>query len=187
MESRGKSGVGEQITEVATVATLWVLLYEVNRWLFSAAQVSEFASWIFLPAALRVLAVLILGWKGALGLYIGAMCTYPGLLLTNLPEALLLSSISAVGPWLMVGLTMQLLKVPSELTGLTFKQLVLISVASSVFCAGANSAYHHVYKLPQSSLYDWTVNAITVITGDIVGTLFVLYLVAAALRRVPQR
>jgi len=186
VESRGKSGVGEQITEVATVTILWVFLYKLNSWFFSAAQVSDFASWIFLPAALRVLAVLILGWKGALGLYIGAMCTYPGLLLTNLPEALLLSSISAVGPWLMVGLTMQLLKVPSELTGLTFKQLVLISVASSVFCAGANSAYH-LCKLPQSSLYDWFVNAIAMITGDIVGALVVLYLVAAVLRRVPQR
>ena len=61
MEHQRTSAVSTCTYEICAVALLWVALFEVNNWLFSITEVSRYINWIFLPAALRVLAVLVLG------------------------------------------------------------------------------------------------------------------------------
>ena len=46
------------VVSAIAVALLWVLLFRLNRWAFSSIDVTVFISWIFLPAAIRMLAIM---------------------------------------------------------------------------------------------------------------------------------
>ena len=112
--------------EVGLVAGLWVLLFEINGWMFGAWATSAFANWIFLPAALRLVAVLICGWRGVLGLLIGALITN-WLMQAPWVQAVALSVLSATGPWVAVRLATDHLKLPTDLHGLRFSHLLLFA------------------------------------------------------------
>ena len=60
---------------VLGVALAWIALYLVNYFVLPAAQYSELASLIFLPATLRPLAVLLFGPAGVGGLFVGGLIT----------------------------------------------------------------------------------------------------------------
>ena len=57
--------------EVGGVALAYWLLYDLNAWFFASFSFTATVAWIFLPAAIRVIAVLLLGWRGFAGLFIG--------------------------------------------------------------------------------------------------------------------
>ena len=63
------------VAAVPAVALLWVGLYHLNDWMFAAFEEGRAANWIFLPAGLRLIAVLVLGWRGVLGLWLGTLAT----------------------------------------------------------------------------------------------------------------
>lgn len=162
--------------ETGAVAALWVLLFELNRWLFASWEASALANWIFLPAALRLVAVLILGWRGACGLFVGALVTN-ALMATPWPQALALSTLSALGPVMAVKLAHDVLRWPTDLAGVRFSHLLLLA-ALGAFC---NGLLHHSYLL-------WTQQAqageqlLAMISGDMVGTVAVMITAALALR-----
>ena len=62
---------------VSGTALAWRAAFDLNMWLFSDAALTDRAHWVFLPAALRIMAVLILRTPGALGLMLGAYLTLP--------------------------------------------------------------------------------------------------------------
>ncbi len=47
---------------IAGIALVYVVFYWLNGWLFSTFKVTENIAWIFLPAAIRMVAVLLAGW-----------------------------------------------------------------------------------------------------------------------------
>ena len=52
----------------------WCSAYYLNEWLFlQFILVKNFISWVFLPAAIRVLAVLLAGWIGVVGDFLGML------------------------------------------------------------------------------------------------------------------
>ena len=65
------------VVAICVVALLWLAVFNVNTWLFSHAAFSERAHWIFLPAAFRIIAVLVLGLRGGAGLMLGAYLICP--------------------------------------------------------------------------------------------------------------
>lgn len=179
MENSTRLWLKTLIAEIAAVALLWALLFELNRWLFSFVAVSEDISWVFLPAALRVAAVLVLGWRGSLGLFVGAMFTNYPVLGVNMLDALLLSMLSATSPLLSVELSKRCLGVSADLAGLTFRQLAVIAVVG----AATSAVAHNVYFSIESGSHRWTEGLASMFGGDVLGTLAVLYVAASVLRR----
>ena len=57
------------------VAIAWTLLFKLNMWLFKSLEVNQFVSWVFLPAFIRILSVLLFGWAAVVGLIVGAIIT----------------------------------------------------------------------------------------------------------------
>jgi hypothetical protein len=55
--SKTQTNVLTLAASAIAVALLWVLLFRLNRWALSSFDVTVFISWIFLPAAIRMLAV----------------------------------------------------------------------------------------------------------------------------------
>ena len=99
------------IFEAIGVAIAWTLLFKLNMWAFKSLEVNHFVSWIFLPAFIRILSVLLFGWAAVTGLIIGAIITSnPADIGHTTPYVLAL--ISGVGPMIAVRFCENVLKLP---------------------------------------------------------------------------
>ena len=168
-----------QLVEVCAVATLWVVLFRLNHWLFSAVEVSPYINWVFLPAALRVLSVLVLDLSAVAGLFIGTLITCDPVVGVNLADSLILSSISSLSPLLAVRLMTRWMRSEPDLKGMTFAQLAAISTLSGVASSTIANFYFHL----RDQTHDWMTGVMPMLIGDLVGTLIVLFIASQVLRR----
>jgi len=160
------------------VATAWYALYKINTWLFSSIHITGFISWVFLPAAIRMLAVMVGGWAGALGLFLGAILTNVGMLKYEPLNIVLLAGLSALGPLVAVHLCTRWLRLPRDLAGLQRSQLLVFAVAGAVF----NTFPHNLYFYFTGLAPDAWSGVVPMFVGDLAGTLIVLYLASLTLR-----
>ncbi len=163
------------------VAALWAVIFELNSWLFSAMERSTFVSWIFLPAALRMLAVLSLGWVGALGLFAGAALTNAGLWSQDWRDALGLSLLSALPVWLASEAVRRALALPNSLSGLRTLHLLWFSGAGAM----ASVSAHNVFFFVTGRSDNLTQHFLPMLVGDMLGMFIVLYIASRVLKRIP--
>lgn len=71
------------------VAAIWTVLFFANGYIFDAAEVAPLVSFVFLPAALRPVAVLLFGVPGVIGLILGAALTMPTVEIVNTSTVLM--------------------------------------------------------------------------------------------------
>lgn len=160
------------LAQVLLVAGVWVLLYVLNDWLFDQAAISAYASWVFLPAALRMLAVLLCGWVGVVGLFVGSFITGvythglldPGMLTV-------LAGLSALSPMVAFLICTRWFGWRSDLCGLSATQLVVLSLLVSLCGAGL----HNMHLLAIGAIDSIGQTFVTMFVGDLVGTFVVLY------------
>lgn len=124
---------------MAAVALAYVLFFKLNEWLFSMAKVSDHISWVFLPAAIRMLAVLLLGWAGVAGLYLGSLSMLGASFSVDPLAALVIAGISSVPCLLAARIVQRLLGVSSDLAGMTGRQLLIFGVAGGLASSGAHT------------------------------------------------
>lgn len=167
---------------VLGVALGWFALFELNTWLFSRIHLSGFISWIFLPAAIRMLAVMVGGWAGALGLFLGAILTNLSLLKYEPFNIVILAGLSTLGPLVAFNLCTRWLKLPQDLAGLQRSQLLVFAVAGAIF----NTIPHNFYFYFTGLSPDAWSGVIPMFVGDLAGTLIVLYLASVALRLITK-
>jgi hypothetical protein len=177
MTVRGLSAP-QMAAEVAAVVVTWLAAYKLNEWLFTGLLYDHIVYWIFLPAALRVLAVLLFSWRGALGLFIGALLTYTPLMSQTPVGNIALAAASALGPLLGVGLISRWFGIPADLFGLTITQLALMCCAGAAASAGA----HTLLIAWQEGKSELIWNFFPMFSGDLAGTLLVVYAVHFVLR-----
>ena len=159
-------------SQLALIASVWIFLYVLNDWLFQQVAISEYASWVFLPAALRMLAVLLCGWIGVLGLFFGSLATGfythglsdPGMLIV-------LAGLSALSPMVACLICTRWFGWRSDLRGLKATQLVVLSVLVSLCGAGL----HNLHFLAIGATADFGQTFTAMFVGDLVGTFIVLY------------
>lgn len=164
------------------IACAWVILYHANI-LFSDLLVhSRFASWIFLPAAVRILSVILFGWRASIGLFLGTFFTGIELNLAMV-NLLPISAISALAPLCAADICQRLLRVPADFSGFSPAQLGLFAIGG----AFANTLFSQVY-LALSGLGDGCFGCvISMFVGDVTGTAIILFAAQMALRLLPLR
>ena len=162
------------------VALLWVLLFRLNRWAFSSLDVTVFISWIFLPAAIRMLAIMACDWVGALGLFAGALITNQADPTIGFADGLVLAFLSSGGPLLAFWLCTRWLSLPSTLTGLTARQLLVFATVGALF----NALLHNIYFYLSGRMTNPFEGLVPMFLGDLLGTMVVLYTVSLVLRLV---
>ena len=155
----------------AGVAIAWFLLFHFNNWLFASFNISPQVSWIFLPAALRMLAVVLFGWPGVLGLFLGALFTNQLFGEVSPVAAVTVSALSALGPWLAFRTCTQWLNLPNDLAGLKPRHLLMLSAVGAFFISLPHSIFFYVSGISPKLWSD----LIPMFIGDLVGTLSVLY------------
>lgn len=166
--------------ETLVIALLWVSLFKLNEWLFNATSISQHINWIFLPAALRMVSVMLLGTTGAVGLVIGAFITSDTA--GPLIDALALATLSGLCPYISVAICNNLFKLPHDLGGLTAKQLVYFALAGGVISV----IPHHLYFYSRDHVSYFFEGAGPMLVGDIVGALIFLYAANLAIRLVDK-
>ena len=154
-------------------------LFHFNTLVFDGPlRISDQVSWIFLPAAVRMLAVLLVGWAGVLGLFAGALIALAPMLRTDLPHVLMLATLSSVTPLLAARGLQRLLPVRADLHGMTGRQLLYFGLGG----AAANSLVQTAYYALRAHSLKPLGGLVPMFVGDIVGTVLMLYLLALMLR-----
>lgn len=158
------------------IATLWVALFLLNNWFFNAFQFAQnMINWVFLPAAIRLLAVLIAGWVGALGLFVGSLVA---MLITHqstydLQILVLFAFLSALAPLAALLCCAWGLRLHRRLEGLSGANLFVLSIVSAFFVAVPHNIAFYLLGL-RSNVLD---GIGPMFIGDLIGTLLVLYIV----------
>lgn len=166
------SGQIRKITlEILVIALLWVSLFKLNEWLFNATSISQHINWIFLPAALRMVSVMLLGATGSIGLVLGAIITSNPA--NHAIDALILATLSGLCPYISVALCTHLFRLPQDLGGLNAKQLLGFAVAGGIFSV----IPHHLYFYSRQQVAYFLDGAGAMLIGDIAGALIMLYAV----------
>jgi hypothetical protein len=161
---------------VAGIAVLWVGLYWLNDWAFHFLEKTQAANWIFLPAALRLIAVLVWGVPGALGLWLGALVTSSQVFGNWTPAVLIASPMSALAPLLAVTIMRGPLGLKPDLGGLSIGDLTQLAIANATCSAMLHSLVFLALNDPKANPSD----ILVMLLGDLFGTLVVLYAIKLA-------
>jgi hypothetical protein len=166
------------------VALIWVGLFKLNAFFFDSIGFSHHISWIFLPAAIRMISVMLLDWIGAAGLFAGALITNAPWLDQNLSESIALAGLSSLGPVLAVTFCTRWLRMKGNLSGLGLRQLTLFGVVGAL----CNVVPHNIYFYMADRMQSPLDGVIPMFVGDLIGTVIVLYVCALFLKYIfPQQ
>jgi len=157
------------------VTMLWVLLYQFNQFVFSDLAYSPYITLIFLPAGLRLIAILLFDSAAVVGLFVGALITNAINQTFDLPTAIVISLISAVSAYISIILTKYIFNINDILHNLNARQLVILALISSTF----NSVSHNIFFYYQFCLTSNILNSLlNMFVGDFLGCLIILYLLS---------
>ena len=176
---QGLSSVLHFVAGMAVVALIYVLVFKLNAWLFSVAKITDHISWIFLPAAIRMLAVMLLGWSGVAGLYIGSLSLLGSMFEFDPVGALIVAGLSSVPCLIAARVVQRLFRVRTDLAGMTGRQLLVFGVAGGFLSSGLHTLY---FAYAAQSLAP-VEGFVPMFVGDTLGTFIVLYLGALVINR----
>ena len=126
------STVQSAALQVLLVACAWMFFYHVSIDGLAYFSFNHETFWIFLPAGIRLVAVILFGWVGVVGLFIGSVLTPDDVPLSHV---LLLSAVSALGPKLALITGRRLLHLTTTLVSLKPIHLVVLTLVASSYNA----------------------------------------------------
>ena len=156
--------------QVVGTAVAWVILFNLNAWFFGYFDWAHVISWVFLPAAVRLLGVMALGVRGAAGVFLGTLWTNDAVFGNHLGVSLFVATLSAMGPLIAVHLSARILRVPLDLQGLTSGQLTVFALMGAL----CNVIPHNLFFW-SAGLASSPGSLGAMFVGDLVGTVLVLY------------
>lgn len=171
--------LGEALLVVFGVVLIWLATHLSNHWLLSVYSESTYIYWVYLPAGVRILAILLFGKLGFIGLFLGAVISNIALHGRDWDEVLILSLLSALAPLLAVTTVFKLLRLPASLMGIRPVHLLAFAIAGAL----VNSLLHTAYLTFTKQMAVVTDGLLPMMVGDLIGTLLVLSLLALALKR----
>lgn len=168
----------EKVLWVIVCAALFSLTHLANAWLFQFLSVSPNISWIYLPAFLRVIYVLVLGpWWGFATIFLGSLPLL-GTLGGSLSQALLNALCSALSPVLALGL-FKLLK-ERDLMLSRLRDLIELCLLYALL----NAVIHHFsWALQQPDQLLNVAQLPIMVVGDMLGAVVGAYLFSLLIRR----
>ncbi len=162
---------------VVGIAVTWLAAFKLNEWAFSGTFHSARANWIFLPAAIRVIAVLLFGDLGALGLVVGAYLVLYGAAGSDALHSAILAISSGIAPLIAVIALKRWFAISDTLAGLRPWHIIALSVA----CAASNALLLNGYLWLAGHLHSDFMQIATVFIGDFLGMAIVLLALSVAL------
>jgi hypothetical protein len=159
---------------IAIAALLYTVCFLINIHIMAPLEFSVGVNWIFLPAGLRLLLTLLLGFSGALGISVAS--TLLGIYL-YFPEdpltAIGAGIISGLAPYAAKFLCFKDLNITSNLSNLDGSKLL-----NCVFIYSLTSPSLHQtwYALRGLNHHNFVESLGVMVIGDLIGTTIVIYL-----------
>ncbi len=161
-----------QLGYTALTVFVFLAMNRVNEFLFAPFEHSSGINWVFLPAGIRLLATLLFGAAGFVGLLLVSLyLNFQHFAFPDQVRALSGALAGAGGPYLAYLFAKHWFDLGPRLKNLTAQRLLV----TGVLCGIMSPAFHHAFMWVQTGLVDWTAFGV-MMTGDIVGILIVLYL-----------
>lgn len=153
------------ITIISFIALNWI-----NEAAFIQFEQSNGINWVFLPAGIRLLATLLFGFAGFVGLLLASIyLNFHHFVFENNVRAITGAVAAAGGPYLAYLFAKHWFDLGPRLGNLTAQRLLF----TGLLCGLMSPMFHHAFMWVHTGLVDWTA-LIAMITGDIVGILIVL-------------
>jgi hypothetical protein len=170
-------GIAGRVATMIAVAIVWIVVFWINAWCFKAITYSSYANWVFLPAAVRLIVVLLCQKVGALGLVLGAYATMSGTSSGHMLHQMLVAATSGLAPLVAVWAGKRWFLIPDSLAGLRAMHIALLST----LCSVCNAVLLNTYLLISRHLDHALAQIATVFVGDFLGTAIVLFLLSFGL------
>ena len=172
----------QQLGYVAITVIAFIGLNWVNEAAFIQFEQSNGVNWVFLPAGVRLLATLLFGFAGFIGLLLASI--YLNFTHFDFQDVRAASGAVAAagGPYLAYLFAKHWFDLGPRLQNLTARRLLF----TGVLCGIMSPVAHHAFMWVQSGLVDWTA-LLAMITGDIVGILIVLSIAKGLIRLTDPR
>jgi hypothetical protein len=167
---------------VAATIVLFSALLAVNEWLFRRFEFAPGINFVYLPAGMRLLCTLLFAEEGALGLLIVSwavsfLVLFPG----QFERPFVGGILAALAPYLVYRFARWRYGLGVSLANLTPQRLLVLAFAYSV----ASPLLHHLY-FAWAGQADLVRGFLAMFTGDLLGTLIVIYGLKAILALVPR-
>ena len=167
----------QQIAIVFGVALTWFCLDLLKDSYFDFLQVNDFQYSIYWLSAIRLIFIILFGWLGALGLFIGYFAGGVFIREFNVEAALALGLISALTPLLAFSLWKRLTGHSKHFKSVSLAALLLLVFFHSVFTAAARAVYFFFTDIDSSATFFWEE-----LLANIVGATLFLYLLKLGYR-----
>ena len=153
----------QQIAIVFGVALTWVCLDLIKDSYFDYLQVNDFQYSIYLLSGIRLLMVILFGWLGALGLFIGYLSSGIVIREFSIEIALALGLISALTPLLAFSLWKRLAGLSSNFKHVSVGALIVLVFLYSGLMTAIRGAYFFITEptiIPAFFWVDLLANAV---------------------------
>jgi hypothetical protein len=171
-----------QAAMVGATMLAFVAMLVANEWLFTRLEFVPGINWIYLPAGMRLLCVLLFGNAGALGLL---LVSWLACFFYFFPDDDLRSFVggvlAAAAPWIANRLAQQAFGLHASLNNLSPGRLLVCIVLYSI----ASPLLHHIWFAVHGDRTDLLHGFIVMFVGDLTGTLIVVYAMKGLLSLLP--
>jgi hypothetical protein len=165
---------------VVGVALAWILLYLINYFVLPAVRYSALASFIFLPAMLRPVAVLLFGPAGVAGLFVGGLITAyfdPSFEGSFVAINLISASAGLFAIILLRGSPRFASELGPDLAGLKLRTILVVTLLTASISSILLNGFYASNGINSS-----VEQSLAMAVGDTIGSLIMLYLAASGLR-----
>jgi hypothetical protein len=167
---------------VLTTALLFIAINGLDAWLTSELHFIPGAHWISLSAGICVLATLLLGPIGVIGILVAYLLrNFIRFELIDMPHAVLEAVAQSIGPYLVYFVADRAFGLQASLANLTSKRLLLLIVACSAVCPSLQSLS---MRVPVNS-WDTLNHCLLMFAGNLTGALILTYMLKAISAALP--
>ena len=149
------SRLSQQIQIVFGVALTWVCFDLLKYNYLGFLQVNDFQYSIYWLSAIRLLCIVLFGWIGALGLFIGYFAGGVYIREFSVETALILGLISALTPLVAYSLWKRFTGYSKDFKNVSLRALLLLVFLHSVFTAAARATYFYITGIDTSASFFW--------------------------------
>lgn len=155
-------------------ALLYSALFFLNDLLTEGLKYDLGVSWVYLPAGLRLLLILIFGLSGAIGIAVASFAiSYFGVFPPDLVTCMGIGLISGFAPFLAMRLVVSNTHISNDLSNLSMQKIALCIAVYALMSAGLHQLWFELRGLESGSLNHFLVMFI----GDVLGSVVLIALV----------
>jgi hypothetical protein len=152
-------------------ALLYSTLFFLNDWVTEAVKYDLGVSWIYLPAGLRLLLILIFGLAGAIGIAVASFAiSYFGVFPPDLVTCIGIGLISGFAPLLAKWIVVSNISINTDLSNLSIQKIILCIIVYALMSSGLHQYWFELRDLESGSLNHFLV----MFVGDIAGSVLLI-------------